>query len=113
METELSLKRTQRLGFIVVAILGLAIFGWAAQARIAGAIIAIGQVAVLSDAKPVQHLEGGIVASVHVQNGQRVDEGNLLVKLDDTQIRYIGVGESAEDLRPFHAEEFVDALFEQ
>ncbi len=25
-------------------------------------------------------------------------------------IRYIGVGEHAEDLRPFHAEEFVDAL---
>ena len=26
-------------------------------------------------------------------------------------IRYIGVGESIDDLRPFHAEEFVDALF--
>ncbi|EIJ69115.1 signal recognition particle-docking protein FtsY [Pasteurella bettyae] len=26
-------------------------------------------------------------------------------------IRYIGVGEKIEDLRPFHAEEFIDALF--
>ena len=28
-------------------------------------------------------------------------------------IRYIGVGEAMDDLRPFKAEEFVDALFEQ
>lgn len=28
-------------------------------------------------------------------------------------IRFIGVGEAAEDLRPFHAQEFVDALFAQ
>jgi fused signal recognition particle receptor len=26
-------------------------------------------------------------------------------------IRYIGVGEAAEDLRPFEAEQFIDALF--
>lgn len=28
-------------------------------------------------------------------------------------IRFIGVGESAEDLRPFHAKEFVNALFDE
>ena len=28
-------------------------------------------------------------------------------------IRFIGVGESIEDLRPFEAGDFVDALFEQ
>ncbi len=54
--------------------------------------------------------------------------GIILTKLDGTAkggivfaiserlglpIRYIGVGESAEDLRPFDREEFVDALFEQ
>ena len=52
--------------------------------------------------------------------------GLVLTKLDGTAkggvvfaiakqlglpIRFIGVGESAEDLRPFHAHEFVDALF--
>ena len=26
-------------------------------------------------------------------------------------VRYIGLGERAEDLREFHAEEFVEALF--
>jgi fused signal recognition particle receptor len=53
--------------------------------------------------------------------------GIVLTKLDGTAkggiifaiakqlklpIRYIGVGESADDLRPFRAREFVDALFE-
>lgn len=27
-------------------------------------------------------------------------------------IRFIGVGEKIEDLRPFNAEEFIEALFE-
>ena len=27
-------------------------------------------------------------------------------------IRYIGIGEGIEDLRPFNADDFVDALFE-
>ncbi|WP_144392440.1 signal recognition particle-docking protein FtsY [Pleionea sediminis] len=30
-----------------------------------------------------------------------------------TSIRFIGVGEGLEDLRPFHAHEFIDALFDQ
>ena len=28
-------------------------------------------------------------------------------------IRYIGVGEGVEDLRPFNAEQFIDALFSE
>ncbi|MEM1152827.1 MAG: signal recognition particle-docking protein FtsY [Pseudomonadota bacterium] len=34
-----------------------------------------------------------------------------IAKKLDLPIRFIGVGESAEDLRPFHAEEFIEALF--
>ncbi len=30
-----------------------------------------------------------------------------------TSIRFIGVGESLDDLRPFHANEFIDALFDR
>ncbi|MGJ3256447.1 MAG: signal recognition particle-docking protein FtsY [Alcanivorax sp.] len=35
-----------------------------------------------------------------------------LAKRTNLPIRFIGVGERLEDLRPFHAEEFVQALFE-
>lgn len=37
----------------------------------------------------------------------------LAAELEGVAIRFIGVGESAEDLRPFDAAEFVDALFEE
>ncbi len=42
-------------------------------------------------------------------------KGGVLVGLADEfgiPVRYVGVGETVDDLRDFHAEEFVDALFE-
>ncbi|MEE3216600.1 MAG: signal recognition particle-docking protein FtsY, partial [Pseudomonadota bacterium] len=36
-----------------------------------------------------------------------------LAKQLKTPIRFIGVGESLDDLRPFKAEDFVDALFDR
>ena len=86
-DTERSLRRIQRFGLAVVGLLAIVVLGWGAQARIAGAIIAAGQVAVKSEPKPVQHLEGGIVAHVHAHNGMRVEMGQTLIELDDTEIR--------------------------
>ena len=86
-DTEQSLRRIQQFGFALVGLLAVIILGWGAQARIAGAIIAAGQVAVRSEPKPVQHLEGGIVARVHARNGMRVENGEALIRLDDTEIR--------------------------
>lgn len=42
-------------------------------------------------------------------------KGGIIFAITDKlklPIRFIGVGEQIDDLRPFHAEEFVDALFE-
>ena len=42
-------------------------------------------------------------------------KGGVIVGISDAlhiPIRYIGVGEKVEDLRPFNANEFVDALFD-
>ena len=43
-------------------------------------------------------------------------KGGVVVNIVDTlniPVRFIGVGEKAEDLRPFHARPFIDALFER
>lgn len=61
--------------------------GWAAQASLAGAAIAPGQIAVKRQVKEVQHRDGGIVAEIRVSNGDRVQEGDVLVKLDETDTR--------------------------
>jgi HlyD family secretion protein len=61
--------------------------GWAAQASLAGAAIAPGQIAVKRQVKEVQHRDGGIIAEIRVSNGDRVREGDVLVKLDETDTR--------------------------
>ena len=54
---------------------------------ISGAVVSTGTVTVEGDYKSVQHLEGGIVSKILVKNGDGVKEGDLLVKIDDTQSR--------------------------
>lgn len=51
---------------------------------ISGAVVATGSVTVESSYKSVQHLDGGIVSKIHVKNGDRVAEGDVLISLDDT-----------------------------
>lgn len=70
--------------FIIVVMLGG--FGtWAFIAELSGAILATGVVAVDSNRKTVQHLEGGIVAKILVSDGDEVEQNQLLIRLDDTR----------------------------
>jgi HlyD family secretion protein len=72
--------------FVVFGLLGG--FGtWSALAEISGAVIAPGHIAVDTNAKKVQHPEGGVVAELYVHEGARVKAGDLLVVLDDTVLR--------------------------
>ncbi|MGU3495186.1 HlyD family type I secretion periplasmic adaptor subunit [Xanthobacteraceae bacterium A53D] len=57
---------------------------WAALAHIDGAVIAQGVVSVESKRQVVQHLEGGIIVEIDVKDGQSVEAGQLLFRLDPT-----------------------------
>jgi HlyD family type I secretion membrane fusion protein len=59
--------------------------GWAAIAPLASAVVAPGVISVENNRKSVQHLEGGIVSEINVQEGQKVNEGDVLFRLDKTQ----------------------------
>lgn len=62
------------------------VFGvWAGTVPLAGAVIAPGVVKVLSQRRAVQHLEGGIVKAILVHEGERVERGQTLARLDTTQ----------------------------
>ena len=80
-----------RAPLLAGAVIGLAFFaglgGWAATAPLAGAAVAPGIVGPDGSRKTVQHLEGGIVRALLVQDGSRVAAGAPLVRLDDTQAR--------------------------
>jgi HlyD family type I secretion membrane fusion protein len=59
--------------------------GWSAVARIDSAVVADGAVAVMSNRKTIQHLEGGIVSEILVRDGDTVQAGQTLLRLDPTR----------------------------
>ena len=61
--------------------------GWAAYAPLTSAAVAPGSIGLDARRKTVQHLEGGILAKLHVAEGDRVEAGQLLLVLDDTIAR--------------------------
>lgn len=60
---------------------------WALTTDIAGAVLAPGTVVVDSSVKKIQHPTGGVVGEIAVRNGDRVQAGDLLVRLDETVTR--------------------------
>ncbi len=76
---------------VVAGVVILVVFGgigaWSATAPIDSAVVAPGMIAVESDRRAVQHLEGGIVAEVAVKEGSIVKQGQLLMRLDETRTR--------------------------
>ncbi len=71
-------------GLVVVVLMFGGIAGWTIGTSIEGAVVAPGMVAVESNRKTVQHLEGGIVGEIYVQEGDYAQAGQLLMRLDDT-----------------------------
>ncbi|NVD40699.1 HlyD family type I secretion periplasmic adaptor subunit [Ensifer sp. HO-A22] len=72
---------------IFAATLVFGVGGWAAQAKLSGAVITQGQVAVSQQVKLIQHRDGGIVSAIPVKNGTHVRKGDVLLQLDETQTR--------------------------
>ncbi|WP_017930886.1 HlyD family type I secretion periplasmic adaptor subunit [Robiginitomaculum antarcticum] len=75
-----------KLGFIIVFLLFFCGGLWAFTAKIQGAIIAPGSVVVEGRPKIIQHLDGGLVGEILVENGDQVKAGNVLMRLDPTAL---------------------------
>jgi HlyD family secretion protein len=72
------------IGLIAVAALVFGVGGLAAMIDFAGAVVAHGTLVVSSSVKKVQHHEGGTVAEILVKEGDKVEAGQVLVRLDPT-----------------------------
>lgn len=83
-EAEQSLQKTTRYGLIAIAVLVFGFGGLMAFLPMAGAVIASGQVAVETQVKQIAHPFGGVVSQILVRDGDRVNEGDVLIRLDDT-----------------------------
>lgn len=82
----LEIRRLFRIAWLVVGALIVGIFVWGAGASISGAVIAPGKLAVEGRRKAIQHLDGGVVRSLEVRDGDLVEANGLLATLDATEI---------------------------
>lgn len=75
------------LGLIGMLVLIGGFGGWAVFSRIAGAVVAPGLVEVEQHRQVVQHPDGGVVAEILVREGQRVQAGDTLIRLDGSLLK--------------------------
>lgn len=85
--TNSSLRRFQIVGFLSVILMLGVVGGWANFTELNGAVIAPATIMVESYSKKVQHKEGGIVGDIRVKDGDRVEIGQTLIVLDNTETK--------------------------
>jgi HlyD family secretion protein len=75
------------MGYAIIFVM-FGVFGsWAAVAKLDSAVFAPGTISLEGNRKVVQHLEGGIVAEILVQEADTVSEGDILLRLSDVEAR--------------------------
>ena len=79
--------RPGRIGLWVLIIGFGGFLAWAALAPLDEGVPATGMVAIDTKRKAVQHLSGGLVQEVLVREGDEVQEGQLLIRLDSAVAR--------------------------
>jgi HlyD family type I secretion membrane fusion protein len=75
-----------RTGLVAIGLFFGGFGAWAGFAPLDGAVVGTGALAVHGQRKTVQHQQGGIIAALMVQEGDRVSQGQVLIRLDATQI---------------------------
>lgn len=70
-------------GLIAILLFGGGFGAWSLLAPLSAAAIAPGVIKVEGNRRTVQHLEGGIVRDILVREGDRVQAGQVLVRMDD------------------------------
>ncbi len=85
--TSTSLRRFQLMGFASLVVMLGVVGGWSVFTELNGAVIAPATIMVESFSKKVQHKDGGIVGEIRVKDGDRVEVGQPLVILDNTETK--------------------------
>ena len=96
-EVPRSIRRHAITGITLMAIAFGGFGYWAFTAPLAAAVISQGSFVATGRNKIVQHLEGGIIDNIYIEEGQFVDQGDPILSLDQT------TAEASE--REFHLRE--------
>lgn len=87
-----TIRRPVWLGFAMMGIFALGFGVWGTVAPLAKGAVAAGVISPEGSRRTVQHLEGGIISRLRVQEGDTVRAGQILVSLEDIQPRAIYEG---------------------
>lgn len=68
---------------ILLGVLGI----WSVKARIAGAVVSSGMIQVESNRQVIQHPQGGVVGAILAKDGDQVEAGDVVIRLDDTLLK--------------------------
>ena len=74
------------LGYAGLFFLVFGLGAWGAATKISGAIIAPGAIEVEGNRQVVQHLSGGVISAIEARDGDSVEEGQILVRLEGSQL---------------------------
>ncbi|WP_081979415.1 HlyD family type I secretion periplasmic adaptor subunit [Pseudooceanicola atlanticus] len=75
------------IGSMTLALLLGGFGAWSVFTQITGAVIAPGRIEVDRNRQVVQHPDGGVVTEINVNEGDLVETGEVLIRLDDTALR--------------------------
>ncbi|EKZ9012583.1 HlyD family type I secretion periplasmic adaptor subunit [Vibrio alginolyticus] len=84
-KARLSFRKPILLGVVTLSVFLGGLGYWAATAKLESAAIAYGDLSVLTKRQEIQHLEGGIIEKLYVQEGDLVEKGQLLIQLSKRQ----------------------------
>ncbi|MCK5881422.1 MAG: HlyD family type I secretion periplasmic adaptor subunit, partial [Sinobacterium sp.] len=78
--------RARQVVWLISALL-VSVIIWAALSSIDEVVVGEGRLVPASSVQKIQSLDGGVLKSLHVSEGDRVTKGQLLVTLDETRAR--------------------------
>ena len=84
---KMGISRIMVLGIAVILLVPGAFGAWAVLVPLDSATIAFGELSIVGMRKTVQHLEGGLIKEILVEEGDEVTAGEILFKMDDTNAR--------------------------
>lgn len=81
-----TIRKPLGIGLGAMAGLFVLVFAWALTFNLSGAVIGKGQVQASASRIAVQHPIGGVVAEILANNGDKVESGAVLLKLDNASL---------------------------
>jgi membrane fusion protein, epimerase transport system len=81
-----SAQGATKAGWIIIALFFGVFGGWAVFAPLNAAVVGDAVIKVEGNRKSIQHLDGGTVSEILVREGDEVEAGDVVLRLDDTVV---------------------------